>query len=53
MWSGNFRNLHAYASLIFKFFFINTNYEIKRKFKLCSDEHYVNEQTIHVFDYFI
>lgn len=31
MWSGNFRNLHAYASLIlvYLFFFINTNYDKK------------------------
>lgn len=28
MWSENFRNLHAYASLILVFF-INTNYDIK------------------------
>lgn len=28
MWSENFRNLHAYASLILVFF-ININYDIK------------------------
>lgn len=49
MWSGNFRNLHAYASLILSFFSSILIMILKEN----SNYVLIYEQTIHVFDYFI